>query len=362
MPGTRARGASERSSLWRRFAGLPLVVEDVTFERMSAPRGPLEERVTTQVRLTGGGFDGLGEDVSPLGDDRTALHVNGPGLMLAGNWTLGSLSRHLSRLDQWPSPPAWPAARRWRHWAFEAAALDLCLRQAGASLFDLLDVRPRPVRFINSLSLGNRPTLEPVLARLRQYPDLRFKVDVTQAWTADFAEQLFALDRVEILDFKGRYGEASRKQPTLRRLYERVISAFPHVLIEDPHDDGDVILLLKDRRCRVCYDARIGSFRDLMKMRIRPTGVNIKPCRFGTLRRLCDFYDACRSRDNLLLYGGGMDELGVGRGQLQLLASAFHPRGPNDIAPSSYNLTDLDEGLPASPLGISTQRVGFRRL
>ena len=35
------------------------------------------------------------------------------------------------------------------------------------------------------------------------------------------------------------------------------------------------------------------------------------------------------------MYGGGMGENGVGRGQIQLLASLFHPDGPNDVAPSA---------------------------
>ena len=52
-------------------------------------------------------------------------------LPLAGEWTLGSLCERLAELDQWPVPPEWDAARRWRNWAFESAALDLALNQAG---------------------------------------------------------------------------------------------------------------------------------------------------------------------------------------------------------------------------------------
>ena len=33
------------------------------------------------------------------------------------------------------------------------------------------------------------------------------------------------------------------------------------------------------------------------------------------------------------MYGGGMGELGVGRGQIELLAALFHPEAPNDVAP-----------------------------
>ena len=50
------------------------------------------------------------------------------------------------------------------------------------------------------------------------------------------------------------------------------------------------------------------------------------------------------------MYGGGMGELGVGRGQIELLAALFHADAPNDVAPSAYNEDDPPGGLPASPL------------
>ena len=65
--------------------------------------------------------------------------------------------------------------------------------------------------------------------------------------------------------------------------------------------------------------------------------------------------------DGLLMYGGGMGELGVARGQVQLLASLFHPDGPNDIAPPGYNALDPAAGLPASPLEPRPAATGFRR-
>ena len=43
-------------------------------------------------------------------------------------------------------------------------------------------------------------------------------------------------------------------------------------------------------------------------------------------------------------------ELGVGRGQIELLAGLFHADAPNDLAPSAYNEDDSPRGLPASPL------------
>jgi hypothetical protein len=41
-----------------------------------------------------------------------------------------------------PEPPEWDGALRFRQWAFESAALDLALRQAGRSLHDVLGLTP----------------------------------------------------------------------------------------------------------------------------------------------------------------------------------------------------------------------------
>jgi hypothetical protein len=51
--------------------------------------------------------------------------------------------------------------------------------------------------------------------------------------------------------------------------------------------------------------------------------VNVKPSRIGSLRRLFDVYARC-ARERRPMYGGGMAELGVGRGQIELLAALFH--------------------------------------
>ena len=60
------------------------------------------------------------------------------------------------------------------------------------------------------------------------------------------------------------------------------------------------------------------------------------------------------------MYGGGMGELGVGRGQIELLAALFHADAPNDVAPSAYNEDDPTVELSASPLAPRPDAVGFR--
>jgi hypothetical protein len=87
--------------------------------------------------------------------------------------------------------------------------------------------------------------------------------------------------------------------------------------------------------------------------------LNLKPARFGSIRRLFEAYDYCRAH-GIGAYGGGMFEQGPGRGQLQYLASLFHPDGPNDLAPVEYNLQLPAGGLPRSPLQPEPHRTGFR--
>ncbi len=79
--------------------------------------------------------------------------------------------------------------------------------------------------------------------------------------------------------------------------------------------------------------------------------VNIKPSRLGGLRPLLDAYEYCEER-GIGMYGGGQFELGCGRGQIQYLASIFHPDTPNDVAPSGYNENDPSPDLPSSPLPV----------
>jgi hypothetical protein len=337
---------------WPLLSELPVVVESYEFERRSAQMAHGFKRVTTLIRLRGGGAEGLGEDVSPYESEDDTLHATAPALPLAGEWTLGSLCDRLAEIDQWPVPPRWDPARRWRNWAFESAALDLALNQAGRPLHEVIGREPAPVRFVNSLGLGEPPTFDPIRRRLERHPELRFKLDATADWTQELIDELAATGAVEIVDFKGRYGLDLGELPPLLDAYERVIAAFPDALLEDSHDLPEVAQLLAPQAHRISYDAPIHSVADIDSLPLPPRAVNVKPCRVGDLRSLFDVYAACEER-GLVMYGGGMAELDVGRGQIQLLAALFHADGPNDVAPAA--------GLPPSPLPADPAATGFRR-
>jgi hypothetical protein len=346
-------------SLWSRLAGLALIVEGCEYDRLHAVLAHEFERVTTHVGLVGAGAYGLGEDVSVHVEDGTSLHETQPTLPLAGEWTLAGFCDHLATLDPWPKPPEWETARRYRNWAFESAALDLALRQAGRSLHDVLGLTPEPVRFVNSLGLGERPSIEPVRRRLARSPGVRFKLDAEATWGSVLVEEVAATGAVDTIDFKGQYGFEVKDPEVLAALYDQVLAAFPDAYLEDPHDLPEIEQRLGDHLERVSYDAPIRDAGDIDATPLAARVVNVKPSRIGSLRRLFDVYARC-AWEQRPMYGGGMGELGVGRGQIELLAALFHADAPNDVAPSAYNEEDPPGGLPPSPLAPRPEATGFR--
>jgi L-alanine-DL-glutamate epimerase-like enolase superfamily enzyme len=346
-------------SLWPRLADLPLVVKACEYERLHAVLVNEFERVTTHVRLVGAGADGLGEDVSVHVEDGSSLHESRPALPLEGNWTLDAFCEHVATLELWPEPPEWDVALRFRQWAFESAALDLALRQGGHSLHDLLGLEPRPLRFVNSLGLGKEPSIEPVRRRLARSPGVRFKLDAEATWPPALVDEVAATGAVDTIDFKGHYGLEIKDPNALAALYDRVLAAFPDAYLEDPHDLPEIARRLNDHLERVSYDAPIRTAGDIGATPLAARVVNVKPSRIGTLRELLEVYARC-AREQRPMYGGGMGELGVGRGQIELLAALFHPDAPNDVAPSAYNEDEPTGELPASPLTPRPEATGFR--
>jgi hypothetical protein len=98
---------------------------------------------------------------------------------------------------------------------------------------------------------------------------------------------------------------------------------------------------------------------DIEVLPFPPRTINSKPSRFGPIERLFAVYDWCEER-GVAIYGGGQGEMGPGRGQIQYLASLFHPDTPNDVAPSGYNLPEPPPDLPGSPLAPAPSATGFR--
>lgn len=314
-----------------RVRELPLHIDGYYLE-------PLEQEVArgftlkrTVVVLHGGGEEGRGEEVDYNPRAQEEFQADDPKLAVAGTHTLESFSLLQSGQTEY------------RRWALESAALDLALRQARVSLGEAIGREAKPVRFVVSTRGGN------VDAWRALYPDLRFKLDPDREWTDEIIASV--ADVIETADFKGIY-RGSFGMPPDPDLYRRVADAFPNAWLEDPALTPATTDVLAPHRERITWDAGVHEWSDVEALPAKPRCLNSKPSRFGSVKRLFDFYDACE-REGIALYGGGQFELGVGRDQIQLLAALFHPDAPNDVAPRGFNSARPVDGLPASPLVLS---------
>ena len=346
-------------STYELVADLPLTIEGYDLEGLAQHVSSDFERKSTIIHLRGDGAEGVGEDVVYDAVDHEIAQREGPTLALAGDWTLRSFSEHLQAIELFPEVPQRDVSQLYRVWAYESAALDLALRQAGQPLHAILGREPRPLTFVVSLRLGEPPSLEPVSSRLARYPTLRFKLDPTVSWDDDLVAELVATGAVDSVDFKGLYEGTIVDQPADPVLYARVIEAFPDAWIEDPKLTPEIDELLVPHRDRVTWDANIHSIADIEALPFAPRMVNLKPSRLGGIEPLFDAYDYTTER-GIGAYGGGQFELGVGRGQIQYLASIFHPDTPNDTSPAGFHVADPPLGLPSSPLPPTPSPTGFR--
>jgi hypothetical protein len=333
-------------SLWKRFAELPLEIQSYELERREQPVTRGFTRVTTVVHVRGGGEEGLGEDVTWYTEAHDREQAAGPILPLAGRWTLDSFSRALE------------IAEPHRRWGYESAALDLALRQAQESFAERVGREPKPVSFVVSPGLGEPPSSRVVRRWLELDPTLRFKLDPATSWSDGLIGELAATGAVVTADLKAFY-RGENDPPPDPDLYRRIAAGFRQAWLEDPALTDRTMSVLEPHRERITWDAPIHSVAAVEDLPFPPRTLNCKPSRFGFLRELLDFYDHCEQR-GIGLYGGGMFELGPGRGQIQYLASLFHPDAPNDVAPRAFNDPEPRPGLPSSPLRPAPAATGFR--
>jgi len=325
-------------ALFEQLRDLALVVDEVRTERRSVEVSSEFTRVTTIVVLSGAGAEGRGEDVTYTAED----HDWFPSFEPAEATTLGALSESLDALTLFAAKPNMAASRDYRRWAFESAALDLALRQAGLSLARAVVREAAPVRFVVS-------TRGDAFAWLAAAPELELKLDPDNDWTHDFMERLAATGRVRVLDLKAYYrGTVVDLEPD-PLLYRNVIELFPEIVIEDALLEGECREVLRGEERRLSFDAPIHSVDDVRALAVQPGWMNIKPSRFGKLERLLECIEYCQV-NGIQMYGGGQFELDVGRRQIQTLASVFYPGGPNDVAPSEYNTGGPRGDLSQSPL------------
>jgi hypothetical protein len=338
---------------------LPLTIDEYSLEGKSYEISSDITRHTTVIRLRGDGHEGVGEDVTYDAEDQLKLQEEGPTLPLAGSHTIDSFSQLVDRLALFPGGPSRDDWVNYRRWGYESAALDLALRQAGTTLAAAVGREPRPVTFVVSMNLGQPPSTARVRSILEHYPATPFKLDARSEWTDEIFEELAALGVVDSIDLKGAYSGTPVDQGPDPVLYRRVAETFPDAWIEDPALVPETDAVLEPYRDRITWDAPIHSVGDIEGLPFPPKTVNVKPSRFGSLEALCAVYDYCVER-GIGAYGGGQFELGPGRGQIQYLASLFHPDEPNDVAPGGFNEASPGPGLPTSPLEPRPEATGFR--
>lgn len=329
---------------------LPVAIESLTTSQLQLPGGM--ERIATIVELHGGGHVGRGEDIAYSADTQRALPdaFTAVAPTLVGEWTVGSLAAHLDAefaLDL-PAQPGWDDKPGYHRWAVESAVLDLALRQGGTDLARLVGTTWAPVRV--SLSMGVDG--DEGVARLREWlardASITFKLDVAQAWTPELVEQLAGLGNgraVSTIDFKALYhGDwADNDYPPVT--YGAVAQLLPAALLEDAKlTDTNREALGIDGLERLAWDYPITGVEDVPGFEastsefsdLRPGAVNIKPSRFGSLERLLGTIALCDAH-GIPCYSGGQFELGIGRTQVQAIASLCFPDAPNDCAPVMFH-------------------------
>jgi hypothetical protein len=351
---------------WDLVRELPLEIEEIALDGRELKLSEEFSRLTTRVLLRGAGEEGVGEDVVYDGLDQIAFQDVGTKLPLAGSWTLESFSQHLGSIDlfQGSPPERGQMSQDFRRWGLESSALDLALRQAGKPLHEVVEREPKPVTYVVSMRLKmfgvdgpERP--DRALAVLERYPRTRFKLDATNEWTQELCDELKATGAIDSIDLKGLYKGTPVDVQTDPELYRMVAETFPDAWLEDPDINDETRPVLEPHMDRVTWDAPIHSVADIEALEYKPRTVNIKPSRFGRMQELFSAYDYCE-REGIGAYGGGQTELAEGRGQIQYLASLFHPDTPNDTAPGAFNMPQVPDGLPETPLEPAPQPTGFR--
>ena len=123
-------------STYERVADLPLTIDGYALEGLARTVSSGFERLTTVIRLHGGGEEGVGEDVTyegalQLAQQEPARCCRSPA---SGRSTRFSAAPGRARPVPRRRARSARSYRDYRRWAFETAALDLALRQAGRSL------------------------------------------------------------------------------------------------------------------------------------------------------------------------------------------------------------------------------------
>ena len=156
-----------------------------------------------------------------------------------------------------------PASRDYRRWAFESAALDLALRQAGSTLGEVVGREPAPLRFVVS-------TREDVRDWLAVAPGLEFKVDpIPGEWDEAHMDALAATGRVRVCDLKALYHGTPVDTAPDADFHVLIAERFPDAVLEDVSLEPDVLARSPVHLDRISFDAPIHSLADVDALPMR---------------------------------------------------------------------------------------------
>jgi hypothetical protein len=322
---------------------LEVRVESAFVEREAVPLTdyPGGPRPSSVVRLSGGGCSGLGENVAFLSQDHERFAARVERWFAARTASAPLQVRSAVALGAEGTP--------YERAALEAALIDLALRQAGLSLYDLTGVPEASVRFVQSLAADPEP--ETVIRRLRRegfHGEL--KVDVDPSWGERVLQGLARDSRIAIFDFKGR-GDAA---------LARRLAACAEALLEDPPSvfeapNGGV-------PSRVSRDAPLLDEAAVARALFDGEAVNLKAPRMGgplaVLRGLERAWAPINKNSQPRAYLGGMFETSVGRVQARQLAALYCASAPNDLALNVASVAALRERAE-SPAQVRLDGPGF---
>lgn len=322
--------------IYEKLKELTLKIEEVELEKNSKKVSEDFKRVTTTVKLKGPENTGYGEDVIWDPKEHEKLQENIDELELKKGNTLEDFSERLSLQDLFfGEEPSREDYRNYRTWAFESAALDLALKQKEISLAKALSREYSELNFVASPGLGNPPSMQPV-QKIWNQADVGLKLDATTDWSDELIEELSESGKVRVVDLKGHYEDKDVRQEADPELYRKIVENFPEALIEDPVLNEETRKIFEGEEERVSWDEPITSVGSIKSLPFEPEKINIKPSRFGSIRKLLDAIEYCINHD-IEMYGGGQFEQGKGREHIHAIASIFYPNSPNDIAPRNYN-------------------------
>ena len=161
-----------------------------------------------------------------------------------------------------------------------------------------------------------------------------------------------------MLDLKGLYVGTPVDVDTDPELYRAVAEAFPEAYLEDPDLNDETRAGARAAR----RPGHLGRAAALARRRqgAGAQGDQLEAVAVRLAARSCWRSTSTASAKGIAIYGGGQGELECGRGQIQYLASLFHPDTPNDVAPSGYNDPAVPAGMPTSPMDPAQSETGFR--